>query len=918
MKSKLVFQYILVAAAFLFMIVIGSYFGSGIVTNHLSSYGKEVINVSTETLQTRLESYRITFEDIVFIVEDMYIRQIEIEEIEKELVRWANRLFDQDEMYHGFLNIYGFIGGKLVFGAPWDIPDDYIPTRRPWFIGAFKDYGKVNFCLPYYDAITGEWILSLSKVVFDKDGNPFGVMAVDILMSLIVDYINDMHLIESGYGALLDSELRLIVHPDETIFGMKFDEIDSRNSDYKELMALLWEYDNINAYRYKSLEGVDYVLFGRRLTNGWYLYVASPYRDFYRDVDFMIIALSLAGLLSTILLCGILTVMHRAKERADRANKFKSSFLANMSHEIRTPMNAIIGMTELLLNSKLTDHDLECVNDINISAHSLLSIINDILDLSKVEAGKLEVKPIHYDFYALIDNIASMFTFIAKKKELEFIFNNDRKMSRYLYGDDIKIRQMLLNILGNAIKYTEKGYVSLSVITSVESKNLTFEIKDTGLGVPKEDIPKLFNAFEQSHLEQTRNIVGTGLGLPISKAFIELMGGRITLESKVGQGSVFKIVIPVVEGDESKVVHHEDGILKDNTISALKANILIVDDNEFNLKVAYGLLNLFEIDAKTVMSGKEAVEMVKNNDFDIVFMDHMMPEMDGLETTAEIRKLYQNGINEKYKNLVIIALTANAIQGAKEVFLESGFNDFISKPIELHELLNILMKWLPFEKVNMKIDSKASSISEVKTPEDYEDFINAINHIDEINMEIGLSRVNGVINMYRKNLKLMHEALVPNNEKLTMLLKNKDIGNFAISVHAIKSMLASVGAIDLSGIAYNLETASKNGDADYCNAQFPPFSQRLTALYEKLLIVFPYYKTEVIREEGNKALLQEYVKKAHDAVAQYDTDTALDALDMIKKYDFGNDINTLIEDAIKALKQYQYDEALEKINNIIK
>jgi CheY-like chemotaxis protein len=387
------------------------------------------------------------------------------------------------------------------------------------------------------------------------------------------------------------------------------------------------------------------------------------------------------------------------------------------------------------------------------------------------------------------------------------------------------------------------------------------------------------------------------------------MGGSITLDSKVGVGSTFKIVLPVVQGDETKVVHHEGSILKEQTISAPEANILIVDDNEYNLKVAYGMLKLFEIEAKTVMSGKEAVQMIKENNYDIVFMDHMMPEMDGVETTAEIRK-----INQK---LVIIALTANAIAGAKEMFLESGFNDFITKPIELHELLNMLMKWLPVEKVSMKIDAKAKHITKEKTKENHDDFLNALNHIEEINAEIGLSRVNGNTDMYRKNLKLMNEILVSSNEKLTKQLNDNDISNFSISVHAIKSMLASVGAIDLSGVAYNLETASKQGNVNYCQDNFPPFSHRLTALYEKLLAVFPFYEKEIPKEKGESAKLHEYAEKALEAVHRYDTDSALEALNNIINNDFNKKINKLLSETVKDLKQFQYDLALKKLNEII-
>jgi len=384
------------------------------------------------------------------------------------------------------------------------------------------------------------------------------------------------------------------------------------------------------------------------------------------------------------------------KEAAQSANKAKTTFLANMSHEIRTPMNAILGMSQILEHENLDMRQMGFVRDISNSALALLSIINDILDLSKIEAGKLELHPVDYHFPQFIDNIVSMFTHIAKNKGLEFLFETSGEIPDCLYGDDIRLRQVLTNICGNSVKFTEKGHIKLSVTTTEEK--LVLKIEDTGAGIHKEDLPKLFNAFEQVDKTKNRNIVGTGLGLPICKSFIEMMKGSIAVESEYGFGSAFIVTLPIVKGNPDNITNLAV-IDSEHALFAPDAKILVTDDNEFNLKVASGLLGLMNIVAETADSGSSAIELVKQNDYDIVFMDHMMPEKDGIETVREIREL-----GGKYKNMTIIALTANAVKGAREMFFNNGFNDFIAKPINTDELREIIRKHLPAEKIKTMVD----------------------------------------------------------------------------------------------------------------------------------------------------------------------------------------------------------------------
>ncbi len=524
--------------------------------------------------------------------------------------------------------------------------------------------------------------------------------------------------------------------------------------------------------------------------------------------------------------------LQKQRDIADSANEAKSRFLANMSHEIRTPINAVLGMDEMILRESNEKEIRGYAANIMSAGRTLLSLINDILDLSKVEEGRMEIIPVQYDLSSLIYDLVNMIRERAAKKGLKLIVKVDGKVPHLLLGDEIRIRQCVMNILTNAVKYTEKGEVRLLVSYEKAQEghiSLSFSVEDTGIGMKAEDMENLFSPYKRIEEKRNRTIEGTGLGMSITRQLLDLMGSSLDVKSEYGKGSVFSFAIDqeVVKWEEIGDITARLEDSKEATreyhelFHAPEASILVVDDTEMNITVIQSLLKKTGIRIDSAQSGREAIDLAGKKSYDVIFIDHMMPEMDGIETRQHICREGKN------QSTPMVALTANAVSGARQMYLEAGFNDCLFKPVDGEKLEKMLLRMLPESKVR---EPDESIIYEEETESGLTDFIKGI---EEIDYDTGLANC-GSEKGYLNVISVFSNTAAYKADEIEELYNSGDIDNYTIKVHALKSSARIIGAATLSDMAKKLEDAGKSGDMGFIKENTDPLLKDYRKLGERL------------------------------------------------------------------------------------
>jgi len=810
---------------------------------------------------------------------------------------------------HGYFFIWD---GMFIASNDRNQVFDLARRDEPLYQTAVDAHGNIIISRPSRDIFSGNHFITFSKSIFDEYGAPLAVISIDIDLNMFNEYSN-VNLTKNSYGLLLNDKLDVIAHENHHFLGLKLYSVNTSLSDFSYQLE-----SGYTVFNQQTRSSDTSKAFFRKMKYGWFYGIAIPEFEYFNELIFMIIMLVITGILLASGLCAMIYYISQAKIKSDLRTKQKSNFLATMSHEVRTPLNAIMGITEIQMHN--TGHPPathEVFMKISNSGKLLLNIINDILDLSKIESGKLELNPVKYEVASLINDIIQLNYIRYEDKPINFLIDIDENIPAMLVGDELRIKQILNNLLSNAFKYTDSGEVRFYINAQVVGRGggavivtLIFRVEDTGQGMTPDQLTKLFDEYTRFNLEANRTTEGAGLGMTITRNLINLMYGQIDVKSAFGEGTAVTVRLPQktdgmgIRGVIGKQTAEDLKHFKHN--SSLQLNktkitheympygrILIVDDVETNLYVAQGLMAPYGLKIDLASSGYEAIDKIKEGIiYDIVFMDHMMPKMDGMEATRLIRGM---GYTRP-----VVALTANAISGQVDMFLSNGFDDFISKPIDVR-LLNIILNRLIRDKQPKEVLEAAKKEKE----------------------KLEKGGVRGIAGYQKINSRLS-EIFARDAEKSIMAVKTAFLNNFSteediqlyiINVHSMKSALANIGENELSSAALMLEQAGRDRNTAVMLSETQDFLYRLDAIVNR---IYSNNKEEVKEiSEEDTAFLFEKLKIIKEACSSMDKKTVKNAMNELNDKKWSHNTNELLSAVSGHLLHSEFEEVLSVVDKFL-
>ena len=732
-KKILYIEITFTAAAFFAMVVLSYIFTVNIVREHIKTNTESVISLERAKIISDLTEPESTLGSLSQTVRSMILNGADAVAVQDFIDDQSEYMLQIGELMSNYNGLYGYFetlpdGPVFLNGVDWIPPDDYIPSERPWYKLAIAAGGKVVETEPYIDSLSGEAVVTYARGLFDVEGRRLGVAAVDVSLNEIGGDVVSTALSSGGYGLLVSRDLTIIAHPSRDIIG--------KNLRDESLPIHIYADDLINGIEVserhiKNWAGEDCVIFFRELPNGWYIGLMTPKGPYYKSVTNMAFVLGVLGAVLAASLIAILVHIDAAKDKSDLESKLKSAFLANMSHEIRTPMNAIIGMANIGKKSITEERKDYCFSKIEEASKHLHGVISDILDMSKIEANKLELYPVEFNFEKTLQRIVSVVNFKIDEKNQKLTVRINKNIPEFLIGDDQRLSQVITNLLGNAVKFTpENGSIDIDArLLSEESGicEIQISVTDSGIGISPEQQAKLFRSFQQAESNTTRKYGGTGLGLAISKNLVEIMGGKIWIESKLGQGSTFAFTVRFKRGKEQN--QEISGIYWDNV------RILTVDDDpeflEFFKETAQGL-GLF---CDTASSGEEALGLIEKNtknsngSYNFYFIDWKMPEMDGIDLINAIKS---NAPARDHS--VVTLITAADWSEIEETAKKSGVDRVLTKPLFPSSITDVINDFIGTRKLQPEESQADTDINGI-----FKDFRILLVDDVEINREIVIS-----------------------------------------------------------------------------------------------------------------------------------------------------------------------------------